>query len=143
MDEYISREAMLILIAHNDKVAHYADERYENVVYATTQAICKVVAEMPAADVQPVKRGKWNTHDVVKVLCSGKTLDGFCQCEACGDVFPLVYSEYNYCPNCGARMDLDSVAHDRCSNYMDCDGSCFIDDTLCDCNGNIEKCKGR
>lgn len=43
---------------------------------------------------------------VVKVLCSGKTLDGFCQCEACGDVFPLAYSEYNYCPNCGARMDL-------------------------------------
>ncbi len=60
------------------------------------------------ADVQPVRRGKWDTHDVVKVLCSGKTLDGFCQCEACGDVFPLAYSEYNYCPNCGARMDGDT-----------------------------------
>lgn len=106
MAECISREATLNLIEHNDKVFHYADERYENVVYATTQAICKVVAEMPAADAQPVKRGKWNTHDVVKVLCSGKTLDGFCQCTACGDVFPLHYSEYNNCPNCGARMDL-------------------------------------
>lgn len=103
--EYISREAVLNLIEHNDKVRHYADERYENVVYATSQTICKVVAEMPVADVNPVKQGKWNTHAVVKVLCSGETLDGFCQCTACGDVFPLHYSEYNYCPNCGARMD--------------------------------------
>ena len=63
---------------------------------------------VPTADVQPVVHGKWDTHDVVKVLCSGKTLDGFCQCEACGDVFPLAYSEYNYCPNCGARMDGDT-----------------------------------
>lgn len=53
---------------------------------------------------QSVKRGKWDTHDVVKVLFSGETLDGFCQCMACGDVFPLHYSEYNYCPNCGADM---------------------------------------
>lgn len=54
MAEYISRETVLNLIEHNDKVCHYADERYENVVYATTQTICKVVAEMPAADVQPL-----------------------------------------------------------------------------------------
>ena len=27
-----------------------------------------------ATDVQPAVHGKWDTHDVVKVLCSGKTL---------------------------------------------------------------------
>lgn len=56
MDEYISKEAVLNLIEHNDKVCHYADERYENVVYATAQTICQVVAEMPSADVQPVNQ---------------------------------------------------------------------------------------
>lgn len=56
MDEYISKEKAMNLIEHNDKVCHYADERYENVVYATTQKICEVVAKMPAADVQPVNR---------------------------------------------------------------------------------------
>lgn len=56
MDEYISRETVLNLIEHNDKVCHYADERYENVVYATTQTICKVVAEIPSADIQPIDR---------------------------------------------------------------------------------------
>lgn len=63
-----------------------------------------ILNAIPATDVQPAKQGIWDTCDVVKVLCSGKTLDGFCQCTACGDVFPLHYSEYNYCPNCGARM---------------------------------------
>lgn len=62
MAECISREATLNLIEHNDKVLHYADERYENVVYATTQAICKVVVEIPAADVQPVVRCKDCKH---------------------------------------------------------------------------------
>lgn len=51
---------------------------------------------------------KWDTHDVVKVLCSGKTLDGFCQCTACGDIFPLHYSEYNFCPQCGTIMRGDT-----------------------------------
>ena len=39
--------------------------------------------------------------------------------------------------------DGNTVLQDRCSNYNDCYGSCFIDDTPCDCEGNIEKCKGR
>ena len=59
MAEYISKNEVLNLIMHNDKVCHYADERYENVVYATAQTICKVVADIPATDVQPVKHGYW------------------------------------------------------------------------------------
>lgn len=27
---------------------------------------------------EPVKSGRWDVHDVVKILSSGKTLDGFC-----------------------------------------------------------------
>ena len=56
MAEYIEKNKVINLIEHNDRVCHYADERYENVVYATAQTICKVVAEMPAADVQPVNQ---------------------------------------------------------------------------------------
>lgn len=103
MAEYIDREAVqkaFRLICKNP------DKRYQKGMQDTIDCLVpEVLAGIPTADVQPVKRGKWDTHDVVKVLCSGKTLDGFCQCEACGDVFPLAYSEYNYCPNCGARMD--------------------------------------
>lgn len=56
MADYINKNEVLNLIMHNDKVCHYADERYENVVYATARTICKVVADMPAADVQLVDR---------------------------------------------------------------------------------------
>lgn len=98
--------------------------------------------EIPKADVQPVKHGRW--------IAENRDNRGYADCYTCTncDCYTYTYTlmkdcEYDYCPNCGARMDLDSVTHDRCSNYMDCDGSCFIDDTPCDCDGNIEKCKGR
>ena len=103
MSEYISREAVL---KHLNECKE--DPLFDPDMARICFAISIFIEEMQAADVQPVVHGKWDTHDVVKVLCSGKTLDGFCQCEACGDVFPLAYSEYNYCPNCGARMDGDT-----------------------------------
>lgn len=90
---------------------------------------------------QPVKHGAWCKDE--------QGYDVYVECSECG--LNLSTSNYienewrdilKYCPCCGARMDLDNVTHDRCSNYMDCDGSCFIDDTPCDCGGNIEKCKG-
>lgn len=102
MSEYISREAVL---KHLNECKE--DPLFDPDMARICFAISIFIEGMQAADVQPVVHGKWDTHDVVKVLCSGKTLDGFCQCEACGDVFPLAYSEYNYCPNCGARMDGD------------------------------------
>lgn len=104
MAEYISKEKVLNLIEHNDKVSHYADERYENVVYATTQAICRAVAEMPAADVQPVKHGRW-------ITVPGKYGDHFL-CSNCGTAEitesgedGAVWWHDEYCRKCGARMD--------------------------------------
>lgn len=116
MADYISREAV-VQVVHGiargiatkdtealkakDMKTLYKIKGAKEILDSVDTNLCYI----PAADVQPVVHGKWDTHDVVKVLCSGKTLDGFCQCEACGDVFPLAYSKYNFCPNCGARMD--------------------------------------
>jgi predicted RNA-binding Zn-ribbon protein involved in translation (DUF1610 family) len=104
MDKFISREVALNLIEYNDKVCHYVDERYENVVYATTQAICKVVAEMPAAEVQPVKCSRWipKNDGTYKVYC-----------ESCGhEQNPKAWdSDYKYCPNCGAEMKGESICY--------------------------------
>ena len=106
MAEYICREAILDDLKKEIEAGSVALDEDLWINKGIKIAI-RDIKDIKAADVQPVKRGKWNTHDVVKVLCSGETLDGFCQCTACGDVFPLHYSEYNYCPNCGARMDGD------------------------------------
>lgn len=61
MNGYIRKDAVLNLIEHNDKVCHYADEQLERVVYATTQACCKAVAEMPAVSIQPADKTKLNS----------------------------------------------------------------------------------
>ncbi len=56
------------------------------------------IRDIPAADVQPVKHGRWidkNPQD---------KYDPRCICSVCGSVeFPL--SRHKYCPNCGAKMD--------------------------------------
>ena len=63
------------------------------------------ILDIPAADVVPVKHGHWISLD-----------DYFedAQCSECGDA--LVIGDcsfndfcecYNYCPNCGAKMDGD------------------------------------
>lgn len=60
--------------------------------------IKSVIRKIPAADVVPVRHGRWiSTHDTDKLRCS------------CCDVIHLIaqypHGEINYCPNCGARMD--------------------------------------
>lgn len=59
---------------------------------------------MPAADVAPVVHGRWDgekDHGEFREV----------KCTACGGILLVKWStrlsEYNYCPNCGARMDGD------------------------------------
>lgn len=112
-----------------------ATEEWSKGYDAGITAALDVVEKMPDTD---IRHGTWSGQKIFDDGFGGGRVGYICS--ACGKYVPC---KGNYCSECGARMDLDSVTHDRCSNYMDCDGSCFIDDTPCDCNGNIEKCKGR
>ena len=51
-------------------------------------------AEIPAADVSPVRHGRW--------LCADTDTEQFFLCNRCKK---KEYWESNYCPNCGCRMD--------------------------------------
>ena len=93
MSEYIEREALerciLGLTTVDPAVVQYAN------------AVLLCLKDAPAADVAPVRHGRWT--DVYQ--------DGACswsgRCSACrtrNDIpHPLVA---NFCPACGARMDL-------------------------------------
>ena len=68
------------------------------------------IKKIPAADVQPVRHGRWAPdYDYTEYDRDGSTLlpeplkfqDGW-QCSLCGQYAP---SKTNYCPNCGAKMD--------------------------------------
>ena len=50
-----------------------------------------------APRVDPVKHGHWE----------GKPIAGYStvRCSKCGDVFMENSGKWNYCPNCGAKMD--------------------------------------
>ena len=55
----------------------------------------------PAADVVPVRHGRWDSND----------LNGYkwaFACSECGWVDGYPFNDrHNYCPNCGAKMDLE------------------------------------
>ena len=55
-------------------------------------------AEIPAADVAPVRHGRW--------LCVDTDIEQFFLCNRCKK---KEYWESNYCPNCGAKMDEEGV----------------------------------
>ena len=56
--------------------------------------ISKSIDYAPSADVAPVKHGEWDK----KPFLIGTSY----YCSECGDNFG---EPYNYCPNCGAKMD--------------------------------------
>lgn len=60
----------------------------------------KDFSAIPSADVAPVRHGRWiedNPH------CNGLASNWNCSmCGGDGD------NDYNYCPNCGAKMDGDA-----------------------------------
>ena len=100
MTEYIERAAV--------------EEMLENAQLISDGEYCGYCTEdvnlgsIPAADVAPVRHGKWivtkEFNDVLDMDVEKYT------CSACGE-YRLTASGLsqatNYCPNCGAKMDAD------------------------------------
>ena len=96
MAEYIEREAA---ISASD-ILNF-DEHYGTSISA--------IRRIPTADVAPVVHGKWDSIPNTYMCVSGK--DGSyhgcaTSCSVCHEINPNAYKT-NYCPNCGARMDLE------------------------------------
>jgi len=56
------------------------------------------IEAIPAADVAPVVHGKWIEHI--------NDYENYCECDTCRFIPDSPLDETNYCPNCGAKMDL-------------------------------------
>lgn len=90
MAEYIDRKLVL------DELCRDNCER----TYDGTCHNCRMtetIADFPAADVTQVRHGKWE-----EIRDPYGNIEGWlCQCGR------KVISKYNYCPNCGAKMDKE------------------------------------
>lgn len=86
MVEYIDREAANLALAEQGFDWDKAKQ---------------ALASVPAADVAPVVHGKW----IEKTFLMGTS--NFCS--LCGCHYGMPHEKYNFCPNCGAKMDGGAV----------------------------------
>ena len=99
--EYVEREAVERFIENGlnnpDKAKAFGHDAIE---------IMAEIHCMPAADVAPVKHGRWIKQEGQwRMNESGESVN-IHLCSCCGGYFRN--APYKYCPNCGARMDGDT-----------------------------------
>lgn len=95
MAEYIEKGKAAQILSEE------ASAHYPTAFHVGLYAAARAIDSIPAADVAPVRHGRWMKKD-----------DGECYwyvCSECGDKPPKDQWEYQwlspYCPNCGAKMD--------------------------------------
>ena len=90
MDEYIKREDLLELYRMDDPVLNKNG-------HVPLPVIRQNIMDIPAADVAPVRHGRWECNKPCPV-CGGDRFEGL-------DADIWADWEPPYCPNCGAKMD--------------------------------------
>ena len=96
MNDYIKREDAV------EKIKADCD-RFDHIPKRVVDFFTLGMESVPSADVEPVRHGHWK---VVNDSYGGKAY--ICECSECEDtvwVYKDADRKWNYCPNCGARMD--------------------------------------
>ena len=93
MSEYIEREALM------RNLKHFAPEQL-------TPLIKSLIQKQPAEDVVEVKHGKWKLKQYEGGILDGEIYDECSICEYQRFFDDIRFkTAFNYCPNCGAKMD--------------------------------------
>lgn len=90
MAEHIKRETVI----------NHLDACMDTIWKPEIVALKCFVEGIPAADVAPVRHGRW-VHDGQRVRCG---VDWW-HCSNCGSLASGVEIKFRYCPHCGAKMD--------------------------------------
>ena len=100
--KYIEQKIATNVIGNIDTSHPYDDK--DDIV---EQAI-GLIDHIPAADVAPVRHGRWEAMHYEGGILDGTNFD---KCSVCG--YERIFEDeklktaFNYCPNCGTLMDLE------------------------------------
>lgn len=99
MDDYIEREALIKTTRETPFTLSMCLTVEEcKGMNKAREILADIFEILPAADVQPVRHGRWiETGDF-----SDEQID-WVACDRCKAIIPDF--DYSYCPNCGAKMD--------------------------------------
>ena len=105
MTDYINREMAFKEFAEFVRGSNNSDF----VDAPTWNDAVSLIGSLPAADAVPVVHGEWKPgKEISRTMLVDGTLaieyDAF-YCSACGRRYKEYVLVYNYCPNCGAKMD--------------------------------------
>ena len=94
--EYIEREKAIDALTERNLAVHM-DSVNDGLVASCHRSAQRIIANLPAADVRPVRRGKWSRvyDDFMK--------SNYDTCSCCGKEY-FGANGFNFCPNCGADM---------------------------------------
>ena len=105
MAEYIEREALMVSLCKEI----VGDGDYYNGKDDMQDQIRDMVSRFPAADVAPVRHGRWEKEPPYTSV--GGEYKKALICSQCHSFFVSdgnkPWQMHNYCPNCGAKMDLE------------------------------------
>lgn len=108
MADYIKREDAINAVESlptwwADEGGYYGGMQQPRVALLEPEDVINAIKNIPSADVVEAKHGKWvEQEDFLG--------DTYYDCSCCGESFCLIEGTptdnmYNFCPNCGAKMD--------------------------------------
>lgn len=110
MDKYMKKSDVIAYIRKEAKEAQSAFEELggeSGIIAEAFEDLANELEDFPAADVAPVRHGKWE-----RIGTAGKNLPLYPCCSVCGIVSAAyrtqwegLQGEWKFCPYCGARMD--------------------------------------
>ena len=96
MAEYIEREALEVALNHRLNFLMAENGEYDHYTSGFDEAVTRV-ENFPAADVAPVRRGRWIEEDGIQI------------CSECGEEHEWEDYRAPYCDTCGAKMNKEDV----------------------------------
>lgn len=101
MSDYIDRDKLYQFLSEQICKETGTYTRGRNVGINIARSALHNIQITPSADVVPVVHGNW----IEKPYLLG--ISNFCS--ECRENFGMPHGKFNFCPNCGVKMDLEEV----------------------------------